>query len=90
MKHPLASLWNDFFLAILMHFLLSNFCRLFQKMTSLGGPSQVLQLYKTLLRYGQQLKLTDQTYFCNIIRKEFRSQKDAKSQTQIEFLIKVP
>jgi hypothetical protein len=32
----------------------------------------ILQLYKSLHRYGQQLKFTDKSYFLKTIREEFR------------------
>ncbi|XP_055324369.1 MIEF1 upstream open reading frame protein [Sitodiplosis mosellana] len=49
---------------------------------------EVLQLYRKLLRYGQELKFTDQTYFRKRIRKEFRLNKDLQSSADIEFNIK--
>lgn len=56
---------------------------------SAATSREVLQLYRKLLRYGQQLKFTDQNYFNKRIRKEFRLNKDLESSADIEFNIKV-
>lgn len=50
---------------------------------------EVLQLYRKLLRYSQELKFTDQSYFRRRVRKEFRLNKDLQSESDIEFSIKV-
>lgn len=50
---------------------------------------QVLQLYKELLRYGQQLKLTDKDYFAQRIHKEFRKNKSLTEIEDITFSFKV-
>lgn len=49
---------------------------------------QVLQLYRHLIRYGNQLQLTDKTYFKNRIRGEFRKYKDLEKAEEIEFNLK--
>ncbi|XP_037038751.1 uncharacterized protein LOC119076170 [Bradysia coprophila] len=49
---------------------------------------QVLRLYKNLLRYGNQLQLTDKWYFMNRVRDEFEANKGLTSTEQIEFSIK--
>ncbi|XP_031619623.1 MIEF1 upstream open reading frame protein [Contarinia nasturtii] len=49
---------------------------------------EVLQLYRKLLRYGKELKFTDQSYFRRRVRKEFILNKDLESQADIEFQIK--
>lgn len=49
----------------------------------------ILRLYKDLLRYGQQLKYTDQHYFINWIQREFRENKVLGSPEKILFSIQV-
>ncbi|XP_076244103.1 mitochondrial ribosome and complex I assembly factor AltMIEF1-like [Calliopsis andreniformis] len=44
-----------------------------------------LKLYKDLLRYGQNLKYTDQNYFQRRIRNSFKENKSLTNQTEIEF-----
>ncbi|XP_017784508.1 PREDICTED: uncharacterized protein LOC108568096 [Nicrophorus vespilloides] len=46
---------------------------------------QVLRLYKDLLRYGQQLQLTDKTYFYKRIKKEFKNNKSLSDPTKVSF-----
>lgn len=48
-----------------------------------------VQLYRDLLRYGKQLKFTDQSYFKYRIRSEFEKNRNLESGTDIEFNIKV-
>lgn len=50
---------------------------------------QILKLYKDLLRYGQNLKLTDKDYFCKRIRGEFRKNRDLTEQSAINFNFEV-
>lgn len=50
---------------------------------------QALQLYRQLIRYSRELKFTDQGYFRQRIRKEFRQNKNLESAADIEFNIKV-
>ncbi|XP_046391635.1 MIEF1 upstream open reading frame protein [Ischnura elegans] len=40
------------------------------------NPSQVLSLYRSLLRYGKELKYTDRNYFNRRIRREFKRNKN--------------
>ncbi|CAL7941651.1 unnamed protein product [Xylocopa violacea] len=47
--------------------------------------SGVLKLYKDLLRYGENLKYTDKTYFRRRIRQSFKKNKDLVDQTEINF-----
>lgn len=44
---------------------------------------QILKLYKDLLRYGQQLKLTDKDYFCDRVRRDFLNNKCLTDQKDI-------
>jgi peptide chain release factor len=46
-------------------------------------PKQVLRLYKHLIKYGNQLKLTDKAYFHQRIRKEFKVNKSLTSPEDI-------
>lgn len=50
---------------------------------------EVLQLYRKLLRYGKELKFTDQSYFQKRVRNEFNLNKELTSETDIQFQIKV-
>ena len=50
--------------------------------------SLILQLYKNLFKYGQQLKYTDKSYYLNYIRKQFQS-VDIEDTKKIEILYKV-
>ena len=50
---------------------------------------QVLRLYKNLLKYGEQLQLTDKLYYMNRIRQEFKANKKLKTAEEIEFCFKV-
>ena len=50
--------------------------------------SLILQLYKNLFNYGQQLKYTDKTYFFDYVRKQFKS-TDIDDSKKIEILFKV-
>lgn len=50
---------------------------------------EVLQLYRKLLRYSQELKFTDQNYFKKRVRKEFKLNKDLQSAADIDFNFKV-
>lgn len=68
-----------------------QFVRFDHTLFTMNAPTsrQVLQLYRKLMRYGQNLKFTDQEYFRRRIRKEFRINKELQSQADIEFNIKV-
>lgn len=44
--------------------------------------SQILQLYRSLIKYGEQLKLTDKTFFLKKIKNEFRTNKSLPSQQE--------
>lgn len=48
--------------------------------------SEILQLYKSLFRYGQQLKYTDKSYYYSYIRNQF--EKSGQNSQQIENLYK--
>uniref|UniRef100_A0A182SHR9 Uncharacterized protein n=1 Tax=Anopheles maculatus TaxID=74869 RepID=A0A182SHR9_9DIPT len=48
----------------------------------------VLSLYRDLLRYGGQLQYTDQEYFLNRIRREFRQSASLTDPKEIEFCYK--
>lgn len=54
-----------------------------------SNSAQVLQLYRQLLRYGNQLQYTDKTFFKNRIRSEFRKNQFLSSAEEIEFELKV-
>lgn len=51
--------------------------------------SQVLRLYKHLIKYGRQLKLTDKKYFNYRIREEFKINKNITNPEEILFNFKV-
>ncbi|CAH0555824.1 unnamed protein product [Brassicogethes aeneus] len=46
---------------------------------------QILKLYKDLLRYGQQLKLTDKKYFEERIKTEFRKNIGLTDEKDISY-----
>ncbi|XP_048522732.1 MIEF1 upstream open reading frame protein [Dendroctonus ponderosae] len=52
---------------------------------SLPTQREILKLYKNLLRYGEQLKYTDKTYFFRRIRKEFKTHKNITDEADVNF-----
>lgn len=54
-----------------------------------AGARAALQLYRRLLRYGQNLQLTDQTYYLRRVKGEFRRNRKLTDPVQIEFSLKV-
>lgn len=48
----------------------------------------ILQLYKNLYKYGQQLKYTDKTFYFKHIRKQFES-AEIENSVRIQRLYKV-
>lgn len=54
-----------------------------------SGARAALQLYRRLLRYGQNLQLTDQTYYLRRVKKEFRQNRQLTDPAVIEFSLKV-
>lgn len=54
-----------------------------------ASSREVLQLYRKLLRYGKELKLTDQNYYRRRIRKEFKTNQELQSDADIQFHIEV-
>lgn len=44
---------------------------------------RILKLYKDLIRYGEQLTLTDKTYYRERIRKEFKNNKYLQNESEI-------
>lgn len=52
-------------------------------------PSRILKLYKDLLRYGQELTLTDKEYYRRRIRSEFRKNKTLEDETDITYAFEV-
>lgn len=50
---------------------------------------QILKLYKDLLRYGQQLHLTDKQYYINRIQKEFAKNRELIDVADINYNFKV-
>ena len=57
----------------------------------MSGPSssQVLGLYRSLLRYGQTLQLTDRAYFYWRVRREFSKARTVESEERRRFLFEV-
>lgn len=58
-------------------------------MNASSQSRQAIQLYRKLMRYSKELKFTDQEYFRQRIRQEFRQNKSLESAADIEFNIKV-
>uniref|UniRef100_A0A1L8D855 Complex 1 LYR protein domain-containing protein n=1 Tax=Nyssomyia neivai TaxID=330878 RepID=A0A1L8D855_9DIPT len=56
-------------------------------MSAPGAPNcrQVLNLYRKLLRYGKELKLTDKEYFKQRIKTEFERNRELSSPEDILF-----
>ncbi|GLV34231.1 uncharacterized protein CBL_00162 [Carabus blaptoides fortunei] len=50
--------------------------------------SHVLKLYKELLRYGEQLQLTDKEYYVKRIKKEFIKNKELQDLADINYSYK--
>lgn len=48
-----------------------------------------LNLYRRLMRYGQQLELTDKSYYNRRVRKEFRRNRDETDPAAVQFQLKV-
>lgn len=53
------------------------------------GTQAALHLYRRLLRYGQKLQLTDQSYYLRRVKKEFKLNRQLTDPVQIEFNLKV-
>lgn len=51
--------------------------------------SEILGLYKSLLRYSETLRLTDKKYFVHRVRKDFLKNRELTDQSKIEFQYKV-
>lgn len=47
------------------------------------GNNRILKLYKDLLRYGQELTLTDKSYYYRKIREEFKKNKNLQDTSEI-------
>ena len=54
-----------------------------------ANRSNVLTLYKQLVRYGRTLQLTDKDYYFNRIRGEFHANRTLESTEEIQKLITV-
>ncbi|XP_077291079.1 mitochondrial ribosome and complex I assembly factor AltMIEF1 [Arctopsyche grandis] len=54
----------------------------------MSSKREVLKLYKQLLRYGQQLHLTDKKYYQQRIVNEFKKNKDLLTKEDIDFNFK--
>ncbi|XP_024081606.1 MIEF1 upstream open reading frame protein [Cimex lectularius] len=51
----------------------------------LPKTSEVLKLYRSLLRYGQTLQFTDKNYFKNRVTSEFKRNKVLSDEKGIKF-----
>lgn len=60
---------------------------IFETLKIMGAPSgrEVLRLYKCLLKYGKELKLTDKNYFRNRITAEFKANKNLVAEEEVKF-----
>lgn len=54
-----------------------------------SGARTALNLYRRLMRYGQQLKLTDTAYYNRRVRKEFRRNRSESDPAKIQFQLMV-
>ena len=50
---------------------------------NLSNRSKVISLYRLLLRYSENLKLTDKSYFCYRIRGEYNKNKNLTDNKMI-------
>lgn len=50
---------------------------------------EVLKLYKDLLRYGDNLKLTDKKYYKSRVKKDFYDNIELKNSDDIQFYLEV-
>ena len=50
---------------------------------NLANRSKVISLYRQLLRYSENLKLTDKSYFCYRIRGEYNKNKNLTDNRMI-------
>lgn len=50
---------------------------------------QIVQLYRDLIRYGNNLKLTDKEYYFNRIHREFRKNQNLENPKEITFSYEV-
>lgn len=50
--------------------------------------NRVISLYRQLIKYSQELRLTDRDYFCDEIRKAFKLSKNLNKE-QIEIQLEV-
>ncbi|XP_059471996.1 mitochondrial ribosome and complex I assembly factor AltMIEF1 [Neocloeon triangulifer] len=77
-----------FVIAFCKHLSLFLFSWLFfneSRTTMSAARSEVLSLYKNILKYGKQIKLTDRDYYKQRIRKEFKSFKNLDAAEDIQF-----
>lgn len=51
--------------------------------------TQVLKLYKHLVRYSNNLQFTDKKYFLKKVKSEFKASKSLENPKEIEFAFKV-
>lgn len=51
--------------------------------------SRILKLYKDLLRYGEELTLTDKNYYRLRIKTEFKKNKNLQDDNEINFCFEV-
>ena len=56
----------------------------------LFGRTVILRLYRDLLRYTEQLKYTDKSYYRSYIRNQFEKNRELESEQAIELAFKVP
>lgn len=48
--------------------------------------SLILKLYRDLLKYSQELKYTDKTYYKQYIRNQFEKNKDLNNESLIDLV----
>lgn len=53
------------------------------------NSSRVLKLYRDLLRYGQELHLTDKSYYRQRIICEFKKNKNLEDESEIAYAFEV-
>lgn len=53
------------------------------------NKKEILNLYKNLLRYSNNLKLTDKDYYLKRVRKEFQQNRELNDPEKVLFSFKV-
>ena len=53
------------------------------------GRRNILELYKSLMRYSEKLQYTDKNFYQNRVRQEFNKNRTLNSQSDVEYFYNV-